>query len=423
MAIRSIREYDAKRMLAQSLCCLDDRRFTMDPRLVLVGPETDLDTLPEQEPWLLHTELVVKPDELFGKRGQNKLILLNCNWDAAKAWIREHSGRQVTITQTTGETAGILRYFLVEPFVPHAAEYYVGITTGPDYDAIHFSTAGGVNVEEAWDKVVETRVGILDDVGTLHLDLPLEGEKLKMTRIFIDALYRFFREAHLAFLEINPFAIENGHVYMFDVKAKLDDCAAFQCAETWGDIWFPRPFGMPRLPEERRVEELDERTGASLKLTVIHPEGRIWNLVAGGGASVIYADTVADLGLAGELANYGEYSGDPSREHTYEYTKVILDLMTREKDRLGRPKYLLIGGGIANFTDVASTFAGIIQAIEEYQDRLKAVDARIFVRRGGPNYETGLAMMRALGERLGVPIQVYGPETHLTSIVRMVQEG
>jgi ATP-citrate lyase beta-subunit len=138
---------------------------------------------------------------------------------------------------------------------------------------------------------------------------------------------------------------------------------------------------------------------------------------------VIYADTVADLGLADELANYGEYSGDPSREHTYEYTKIILDLMTRQKDRLGRPKYLLIGGGIANFTDVASTFAGIIQAIEEYQQRLKEVDTRIFVRRGGPNYEAGLAMMRALGERLGVPIQVYGPETHLTSIVRMVQEG
>ena len=30
-------------------------------------------------------------------------------------------------------------------------------------------------------------------------------------------------------------------------------------------------------------------------------EGRIWNLVAGGGASVIFADTVADLGSGDEL--------------------------------------------------------------------------------------------------------------------------
>ena len=32
-------------------------------------------------------------------------------------------------------------------------------------------------------------------------------------------------------------------------------------------------------------------------------------MVAGGGASVIYADTVGDLGYAHELGNYAEYSG------------------------------------------------------------------------------------------------------------------
>ncbi|PIY16420.1 MAG: hypothetical protein COZ15_06180, partial [Elusimicrobia bacterium CG_4_10_14_3_um_filter_49_12_50_7] len=31
----------------------------------------------------------------------------------------------------------------------------------------------------------------------------------------------------------------------------------------------------------------------------------MWPLVAGGGASVIYADTVADMGFAKELAMYG----------------------------------------------------------------------------------------------------------------------
>lgn len=30
----------------------------------------------------------------------------------------------------------------------------------------------------------------------------------------------------------------------------------------------------------------------------------------------------------------------------------------------------------------------------------------IFVRRGGPNYQTGLAKMRALGEELGIPLEV-----------------
>ena len=32
------------------------------------------------------------------------------------------------------------------------------------------------------------------------------------------------------------------------------------------------------------------------------------------GASVIYADTVADLGYAAELGNYAEYSGAPNQQ-------------------------------------------------------------------------------------------------------------
>jgi len=35
------------------------------------------------------------------------------------------------------------------------------------------------------------------------------------------------------------------------------------------------------------------QTSASLKFTVLNPQGRIWTMVAGGGASVIYADTVS----------------------------------------------------------------------------------------------------------------------------------
>lgn len=30
----------------------------------------------------------------------------------------------------------------------------------------------------------------------------------------------------------------------------------------------------------------------------------------------------------------------------------------------------------------------------------------IYVRRGGPNYQTGLAKMQAVGEELGVPVEV-----------------
>lgn len=70
-------------------------------------------------------------------------------------------------------------------------------------------------------------------------------------------------------------------------------------------------------------------------------------------------------------------------------------------------KLLIIGGGIANFTNVASTFKGIITALKEFKSQLQRHHVRIFVRRGGPNYQEGLKAMRLLGETLGVEIQVF----------------
>jgi len=117
--------------------------------------------------------------------------------------------------------------------------------------------------------------------------------------------------------------------------------------------WHPHWFNLGREKFIEGVKDLDEKSGASLKLTVLNPRGRVWTLVAGGGASVVYTDTVFDLGFKDELANYGEYSGNPSTDETYQYTKTILDLMTRENDPRG--KILLIGGGIANFLAAAAT--------------------------------------------------------------------
>ena len=36
------------------------------------------------------------------------------------------------------------------------------------------------------------------------------------------------------------------------------------------------------------------------------------------------------MGGASELANYGEYSGAPSEQQTYEYAKTLMGLMTEE---------------------------------------------------------------------------------------------
>ena len=189
----------------------------------------------------------------------------------------------------------------------------------------------------------------------------------------------------------------------------------------WGEVDFPTPFGMEELSfEERKIAEADAKSGASLKLTVLNPIGRIWTMVAGGGASVVYADTIADLsGNVADLANYGEYSGGPTTGETRFYAETIFDLMTRHKDPMGRDKILIVGGAIANFTDVAKTFTGIVEALEIYAEKLKSHKTRIYVRRGGPNYEKGLKDIKNAADRLGLYIEVYGPQTHITDIVRM----
>ncbi len=423
MAIRGIREYDGKKLMAQILDRFAPKPVGMRGDFALVTPETDLDRLPETEPWLSTTRLVVKPDMLFGKRGKNNLIKLNATWPEAVAWIREKRAQKTVISGIEGE----LTEFLVEPFTPHPEdkEYYVAMRSFREEDVVYFSLKGGIHVEENWDQVKEIHIPVMKDGKLVHYrdvsfegQLPLSGDEKALVENFVTALYRFFADQGFAYLEINPFTVADGRVVPLDLVAKLDDTAAFEHLDTWGtSLTFPAGFGHHLSPEEAKVKELDSKTGASLKLTILNPDGRIWPMIAGGGASVIFADTVADLGYMHELGMYGEYSGDPNEELTYQYACVILDLMTRKPHPKG--KALLIGGGIANFTDVAATFKGIIRAITEYADKLREGKVKIFVRRGGPNYKVGLEQMRQLGSKLNIPIEVYGPETHMTNIVPM----
>jgi ATP citrate (pro-S)-lyase len=217
-------------------------------------------------------------------------------------------------------------------------------------------------------------------------------------------------------LEMNPFTLVDGSPYPLDMRGELDDTAQFKNFQKWGNVEFPLPFGRTMSPAENLIHRMDEKTGASLKLTILNPKGRIWTMVAGGGASVIYADTVGDLGFASELGNYAEYSGAPNEEETLQYARALIDCATANPD--GRRRALVVGGGIANFTDVAATFNGIIRALREKEAQLKAARVHIYVRRGGPNYQKGLAKMRSLGVEIGVPIEVYGPEASMTGICK-----
>ncbi|KAI4214886.1 MAG: hypothetical protein LQ351_002599 [Letrouitia transgressa] len=404
-------------------------------------------------PWLLQegARFVAKPDQLIKRRGKSGLLALNKPWAEARQWVESRAGKR----QQVETVQGVLRNFLVEPFVPHPSntEYYINIHSVRDGDYILFTHEGGVDVGDVDAKAKKLVIPVdLDDypsnaeiAQTLLKDVPKGIHNVLVD--FITRLYAVYVDCQFTYLEINPLVVipnedaTSADVHFLDLAAKLDQTADFECGSKWAvargpaalgqttkvpeskvsidagpPMEFPAPFGRELSKEEAYISELDAKTGASLKLTVLNAEGRIWTLVAGGGASVVYADAIASAGFADELANYGEYSGAPTETQTYYYARTVLDLMLRAPIK-PEGKVLFIGGGIANFTNVAATFKGVIRALREFASTLNEHKTQIWVRRAGPNYQEGLKNIKAVGQELKLDMHVYGPEMHVSGIV------
>jgi ATP citrate (pro-S)-lyase len=237
----------------------------------------------------------------------------------------------------------------------------------------------------------------------------------------------------LSYLEINPLVVipnedkTSAEVHFLDLAAKLDQTAEFECGAKWAIARSATALGIPVAPSKETKTTIDVgppmefpapfgREMSKEEAYILNATGRVWTLVAGGGASVVYADAIASAGFASELANYGEYSGAPTETQTFHYARTVLDLMLRAPQH-PEGKVLFIGGGIANFTNVASTFKGVIRALREVAGSLNEHKVQIWIRRAGPNYQEGLKNMKNVGQELGLNMHVYGPEMHVSGIV------
>ena len=364
---------------------------------LLVGPayqgvavtgsvDTQLDALDPD------TRYVAKVDQGVKKRFLQGLIVVDVTpkqaRDAIKNW------------EEVGFSA-----FLIEPTIPHEQneERYLSLERVRNGVRIVWMEQGGVNVEEA---STEPLVDVVTDLVSCKQFI-----EAGIPRDLIERALTLIKHEHVSFIEINPLLVVKGEPILLDAAIMVDDAGGF-FARAWteDDLVHDRK----QCPEELAVAELQRSTAASLKLSIVNPDGALFFLLSGGGGSIVVLDAAHEQGAGEMIGNYGEYSGGPTREETYLYTHQVLSAMLRSK---APHKALVIAGGVANFTDVLKTFQGVIDALKEHAPKLREAGVKVFVRRGGPNEVVGLAAMEEFLTNEQLLGCVYGSNTPITTSV------
>lgn len=330
------------------------------------------------------TEVVVKAQVLSGKRGKNNGIRFCSSAEDVARAVRELFEMNIL-----GQYVASV---LMEEKLAIVEEQYLSIIydTNKKQPVLAYSKRGGVDIEDVAEQEI-----------TKH-ELRITNNELRMPDIpFAEELWSSFLKEDARAVEINPLVkTAGGRWVAADAKIALDE-DAFYRHEEWKTLE-PRTM-MGRLPTERElaVKTIDEGEayyrGTAGKY--IEMDGDIAILFSGGGASIANMDALIKTGLA--PANYTEYSGNPPREKVYSLAKIVLS-----KPRL---RGLWVAGGVANFTNIADTFHGIVDALDEIKPAYPIV-----VRRAGPNEEEGMRLMRECAKRNNLQMKLFGKETSMS---------
>jgi ATP-citrate lyase beta-subunit len=373
------------------------------PNYVVVSSNEEFEELSKVNDWLQKSKLVVKAHEALGSRFKLGLVKVGLDLAGSKAAVKEMLGKQVESVT--------IREVIVSEAIDHKEEYYASVKSTREGVDVMVTTYGGVEVEANWEKVKKLAVEIGESpteaqLATLSKGAGFSGDTATKMAEFLKKLYTCFDNEDAQYLEINP-VVQNssGDLVALDAVTLLDGDAKFRHKD-W-TFPFAAEFGRAYTKNEEEVMAVDAKVKGSVKLIEI-PGGNIAMLPAGGGASVYYSDAVVARG--GKLANYAEYSGDPP--------DWAVEVLTEKVCSLPDIKHIIVGGAIANFTDVKKTFGGIINAFRKAKGEGKLKGVKIWVRRGGPNELQGLAAMRALQDE-GFDIHVFDRTTPLTDIVDM----
>jgi len=341
--------------------------------------------------------VVAKAQVLSGKRGKNNAIRFCSSPQEIETAVSDLFAMNVR-----GQYVSSVR---VEEKLAIAQEYYLSITydTNTKQPVLLFSTEGGVDIEDVAEKNIQ-RIPL----SISNPNIPSFTEDREVQKI-AQKLWECFLQEDIRLVEINPLVKTQNNTWIAaDAKIAIDDDAFFRHDE-WKALEERTMMG--RLPTQREiaVKDIDKGEGyyRGTAGKYIEMDGDIAVLFSGGGASIAAMDALIRAGL--RPANYTEYSGNPPKEKVYELAKIVLS----------KPgiRGLWIAGAVANFTDIAATFAGIIQALDEVQPSFPIV-----VRRAGPNEEEGMQMMKECAERNNLNIKLFGKEVGIDETVHSLVE-
>jgi ATP-citrate lyase beta-subunit len=375
--------------------------------VVIMDPER-LAQLGEANKWLRESKLVVKAHEAIGGRFKLGLVKLGLNLEEALEASREMIGRKIG--------TAVVRQVIVAEMLEHDEEYYVSIAGNRDGAELLLSTKGGVDIEDNWDTVKRLFIPMdetpsVERLTVVAAEAGFTGEVAERVAKIAARLILCFDNEDAQSIEINPLVIRKSDMRFaaLDAVMNVDYDARFRHAD-----WDFKPvseIGRPYTEAEQQIMEIDARIKGSVKFVEV-PGGEIALLTAGGGASVVYSDAVVARG--GTIANYAEYSGDPPDWAVEALTETIC--------RLPKIRHIIVGGAIANFTDVKATFSGIINGLRESRSKGYLQNVTIWVRRGGPNENQGLAAIRKLQDE-GFDIHVYDRSMPMTDIVDLAMNS
>ncbi|HIE66008.1 MAG: ATP citrate lyase citrate-binding domain-containing protein [Nitrospira sp.] len=378
------------------------------PHYVVITEAEQLERLAQANPWLRESKLVTKAHEAIGSRMKLGLVKVGIDLDGAEKAASEMLGKEIsgiTISQV-----------IISEMIDHNEEFYLAVQSTRDGAEILLASMGGIEVESNWEKVKKTSIPLgtdptKDQLVTLAKEAGFEGGLEQNVAEFAIKLFQCYDQEDGTYLEINPLVRRDGdgELMALDAVTMVDADARFRHPD-W-NFSFASEFGRPYSDAEKAILEIDTRIKGSVKFIEI-PGGDTALLPAGGGASVYYSDAV--LAMGGTLANYAEYSGDPP--------DWAVEALTEKVCSLKGIKRIIVGGAIANFTNVKKTFGGIINGFRKAKSEGKMDGVQIWVRRGGPFEKEGLASMKAL-EKEGFDIHVYDRYTPLTDIVDYATKG